>query len=68
MNDEYNNENNLYHYNYRAEPQPQDDYRPSRPTDGTSFRAANEQQKRGVGRKKGIKIAALVIACALVAG
>ena len=31
MDHEYNNENNMYHYNYREDPKPQDDYRPAPP-------------------------------------
>ena len=69
MNDEYNNESNMYHYNYREEPRPQDDYRPVQPVYESSYQPVEAPVKyRKKTGKKGGRIVALVLACALVSG
>lgn len=71
MNEEYNNENNMYHYNYRENPQPQDDYRPAPSSYDTGYYEMNEPPKKrkgGFRNKKGIKIAAIVLAGILLSG
>ena len=71
MDHEYNNENNMYHYNYREEPKPQDDYRPSPPVYDTGCRPEHESPKKrksGFWRKKSTQITAVILACALLGG
>lgn len=71
MNDEYNNESNMYHYNYREEPRPQDDYRPAQSAYEPIYQQAEEMPKKRKGnfwRKKGTKITAIVLAGALLSG
>lgn len=69
MNDEYNNESNMYHYNYREEPRPQDDYRPTQSVYESSYQPVEEPVKyRKKTGKKGGRIVALVLACALISG
>ena len=71
MDHEYNNENNMYHYNYREEPKPQDDYRPSPPVYDTGCRPEHEppkKRKSGFWRKKSTQITAVILACALLGG
>ena len=70
MSDEYNNENNMYHFNYREEPKPQDDYRPAQPVYDTSYQTVEEPIKPAKRKThgKGTKVAALVIVCALIGG
>ena len=71
MDHEYNNENNMYHYNYREDPKPQDDYRPAPPVYDTGCRPEHEppkKRKSGFWRKKSTQITAVILACALLGG
>lgn len=68
MNEEYNNESNMYHYNYRENPQPQDDYRPVQSSYDSDYYEPPKKRKGGFRDRKSIKIAAIVLAGALLSG
>lgn len=68
MNEEYNNESNMYHYNYRENPQPQDDYRPAQSSYDSGYYEPSKKRKGSFWRKKGTKITAIVLAGVLLSG
>ena len=69
MSDEYNNENNMYHYNYREE-QPQSSLHPTQPIYNTGYQTAGGPTPpvKKTPRRWGWRIAALIVACALASG
>lgn len=68
MNEEYNNESNMYHYNYRDNPQPQDDYRPAQSSYDTGYYEPPKKRKGGFWKKKGTQVTAIVLAGVLLSG
>lgn len=68
MNEEYNNESNMYHYNYRDNPQPQDDYRPAQSSYDTGYYEPPKKRKGGFWQRRGTKITAIVLAGVLLSG
>lgn len=68
MNEEYNNESNMYHYNYRDNPQPQDDYRPAQSSYDTGYYEPPKKREGGFWKKKGTQVTAIVLAGVLLSG
>lgn len=70
MQDDYNNENNMYHYNYREDPKPQDDYSPRQSEYDGVYQPAEElaRKKKTGTHKKSIRIAAFMLAGIILSG
>jgi len=72
----YNDEENLYHYNYRSGAErPQDDYKPTgeqpapeQPVQEQSIEPQKEKPKKSFFKRTGTKVAALALSCAVLGG